>query len=63
MGNLHWLPARILQTLAYTCFIFFGFRFEPDGIKALNGRFLYVVVIYMLGLVCLGYSVNFVLNT
>lgn len=47
----------------YTCLIFFGLRLSVDKINFKNrGGVIYLFVQYMLGLICLAYLANFVIQ-
>lgn len=56
-----------LLALTYTCFIFFGVKIDPEGIKELSGfrryfALFYIFTVYSVGLICLAYLANFIVT-
>ena len=64
-GKKKWIPYT-LQTITYTFIIFFGLKMDLEKFKkaAVSQHpvlFVYLMSIYVLGLVCLGFIVNFII--
>lgn len=62
--NKKW-PIYILQVITYTAIVFFGLKmdiekFRPEVVRSHSGLFAYLMTIYVVGLVCLGYIVNII---
>lgn len=56
-------PRRLWYSFMYTCIIFFSFTLKLDNIKfdkILSS--IYIIMIYVIGLVCLGYLANYILQ-
>ncbi len=56
------LRHRIFDAILYTCIIFFGFKFDPDGLKNANPCLAYIALVYSSGFICLGYLASFILK-
>jgi len=61
---------QIPYSLFYTALIFFGLKFDLDQLKYQNNlkgigifSLLYFFVVYIAGLICLGYLANFIITT
>ena len=44
----------------YTATIFFGFTLDTNGLKPPTIWTIYIFVVYTIGLVCMGFVVNFI---
>jgi hypothetical protein len=66
IGKTKWI-LHFLQTITYTFIIFFGFKMDLEKFKkaAVSQHpilFVYLMSIYVIGLVCLGFIVNFIIG-
>lgn len=57
LGNIKGL----WYSLIYTCIVFFPLALTRDNIKKTSGWLVYIVFIYLTGLLCVAYMANFVL--
>jgi hypothetical protein len=51
---------KVLYSLMYTATIFFGFTLDTNGLKPPTIWTIYIFVVYTIGLVCMGFVVNFI---
>lgn len=54
--------AKIKYSFYYTMFVFFGFKLDFKEIKSYGWGLFYILIIYILGLICVAYFANFVLS-
>lgn len=55
-------PLRLWHALIYTAAIFFPLSFKFDKIKSTGGWLAYVVFVYLVGLLCVAYLANFIIQ-
>ena len=53
---------RLWYSLMYTSVIFFLLTLKPENLNFKKGLVAYILVVYSIGLLCLGYMANFVLQ-
>lgn len=56
------LSSQIFASFSYCCILFFGLKINIDKIKKLNGWMIYIFMVYLIGLICLGYLFNFIIS-